>query len=71
MEETLTISKKENEDLKSEIADLQWQLSDALALIKHLQIEIQLLKNGRKSNTGSTPGSNDYTRSNVKNSRTK
>ena len=50
---------------------MKQQLSDALAMIKQLQIEIQLLKNGRKSNTSSTPSSHDYTRSNIKNSRVK
>lgn len=43
----------------------------ALSLIKELQVEIKLLKNGRKSNTSSTPSSHDYTRSNLKNSREK
>ena len=50
---------------------MKQQLSEALSLIKGLQIEIQLLKNGRKSNTSSTPSSHDYTRCNVKNSREK
>lgn len=50
---------------------MKQQLSEALSLIRELQIEIQLLKNGRKSNTSSTPSSHDYTRSNVKNSREK
>jgi len=50
---------------------LKQQLSEALFLIKDLQTEIQLLKNGRKSNTSSTPSSQDYTRSNIKNSREK
>ena len=50
---------------------MKQQLSEALSLIRELQIEIQLLKNGRKSNTSSTPSSQDYTRSNVNNSREK
>jgi transposase len=50
---------------------LKRQLSKALSLIKELQIEIQLLKNGRNSNTSSTPSSQDYTRSNKFNSRQK
>ena len=50
---------------------MKQQLSEALSLIRELQIEIRLLKNGRKSNTSSTPSSHDYTRSNVKNSREK
>jgi len=60
----ITIPKREYDQLRSD-------LSFALSLIKELQIEIQLLKNGRKSNTSSTPSSQDYTRSNVKNLREK
>lgn len=40
-------------------------------MIRDLQIEIQLLKNGRKSDTSSTPGSQDYGRSNKYNLREK
>ena len=40
-------------------------------MIKELQIEIQLLKNGRKSDKSSTPSSQDYGRSNKFNSREK
>lgn len=47
------------------------QLLEALSLIKDLQIEIQLLKNGRKSDTSSTPSSQDYGRSNKFNLREK
>jgi len=50
---------------------LREQLSKALLIIKDLQIEIELLKNGRKSGTSSTPSSQDYTRSNSFNSREK
>jgi len=46
-------------------------LSEALLLIERLRIEIELLKNGRKSDTSSTPSSQDYTRSNKFNSRKK
>ena len=53
IEETVTISKREYESLKQ-------QLSGALSLIKELQEEIRLLKNGRNSNTSSTPSSQDY-----------
>lgn len=60
----ITIPKREYDQLRSD-------LSLALSLIKELQLEIKLLKNGRKSNTSSTPSSQDYTRSNVKNSRIK
>ena len=54
------------------------QLSSAMSIIqslhseiKELRIEIELLKNGRKSDTSSTPSSQDYTRSNKFNSRKK
>ena len=40
-------------------------------MIRDLQIEIQLLKNGRKSDTSSTPSSQDYGRSNKYNLREK
>ncbi|RLD75208.1 MAG: IS66 family transposase [Bacteroidetes bacterium] len=40
-------------------------------MIRDLQIEIQFLKNGRKSDTSSTPSSQDYGRSNKYNSREK
>lgn len=40
-------------------------------MIQSLQIEIQLLKNGQKSDTSSTPSSRDYTRSNKYNLRKK
>ena len=55
---------------------MRQQLSEALSVIdelrsviKDLRIEIELLKNGRKSNTSSTPSSQDYGRSNKFNSR--
>jgi transposase len=60
----ITIPKKEYEQLKR-------QFSEALLLIKQLQIEIQLLKNGRRSDTSSTPSSQDYSRSNKNNLREK
>ena len=40
-------------------------------MIKDLQIEIQLLKNGRNSNTSSTPSSQDFGRANKHNLREK
>lgn len=40
-------------------------------LIEELRTEIKLLKSGRKSTTSSTPSSQDYTRSNIYNSREK
>jgi len=50
---------------------LRQRLWESLSLIKELRIEIQLLKNGRKSDTSSTPSSQDYSRSNKYNSREK
>lgn len=50
---------------------MKQQLSVALSMIRDLQIEIQFLKNGRKSDTSSTPGSQDYGRSNKYNLREK
>ena len=50
---------------------MKQQLREALILIKELQIEIKLLKNGRNSNTSSTPSSHDYGRSNKFNLREK
>jgi len=50
---------------------LKQQLREALFLIRELQIEIKLLKNGRNSNTSSTPSSHDYGRSNKFNLREK
>jgi len=50
---------------------LREQLSIAMSIIKELRIEIELLKNGRNSDTSSTPSSQDYGRSNKFNSRQK
>jgi len=50
---------------------LKQQLSELLSVINDLQIEIRLLKNGRNSNTSSTPSSHDYGRSNKFNLREK
>jgi transposase len=55
IEETVTISRSEYEGL--------------LALISELREEIRQLKNGRNSNTSHTPPSQDFGRSNLKNSR--
>jgi len=71
IEETITISRREYSNLKQENAELKQQLSDSLSMIRDLQIEIQLLKNGRKSDTSSTPSSQDYARSNKYNLREK
>jgi len=57
IEETITISKREYLELQR--------------TIKELREEILLLKSGRKSTTSSTPSSQDYTRSNIYNSRKK
>jgi transposase len=78
IEETVTISKREYDNLKRENSELKQALSEALSLIKELQIEvnnlrteIKLLKNGRNSRTSSTPSSHDYGRGNKFNSREK
>lgn len=60
--ETVTIPKAEYEALKQTILDLQAQ-------VKLLEEEIRLLKNGRNSNTSSTPPSQDIGRINIKNLR--
>ncbi len=60
----VTISKKEYDELKH-------SLQKALALIDVLQAEIQFLKNGRNSNTSSTPSSQDFSMSNRQNLRQK
>ena len=55
---------------------MQKQLSDAFSVIeelrstvKDLRTEVKMLKNGRKSDTSSTPSSQDFGRSNRHNSR--
>ena len=60
--ETITISLAEYTALKTQIVELQEQN-------KSLQEQLRLLKNGRKSNTSSTPPSQDIGRSNKKNLR--
>lgn len=69
IEKTINISRKEYDNLKKENAELKQQLSEALSMIRDLQIEIQFLKNGRKSDTSSTPSSQDYGRGNKHNLR--
>ena len=71
IEDTITISRKEYDNLKQENAGLKKQLSEVLSIVRDLQIEIQFLKNGRKSDTSSTPSSQDYCRSNKYNLREK
>ena len=71
IEKTITISRREYDALKQENKELREQLSEAFLLINELRIEIELLKNGRNSNTSSTPSSQDYGRSNKFNSRQK
>jgi transposase len=68
--ETVTIPKAEYEALKQTILDLQAQvkaLQEEIKLLreenKSLREENHLLKNGRKSNTSSTPPSHDFGRS--------
>lgn len=74
--ETITIPKAEYEALKQTILDQQAMMVELRATIVELQARIKsleednhLLKNGRKSNTSSTPPSHDIGRSNKKNSR--
>jgi radical SAM protein with 4Fe4S-binding SPASM domain len=58
VEETITIRRSEYEQLLSVIAELRES-------VRQLQEEIELLKNGRNSKTGSTALSHDISRSNV------
>lgn len=58
MEEMLTISRREYEQMKAEIAELR-------TLVQRLMEEIDLLKNGRNSKTSSTSPSHDIGRSNA------
>lgn len=60
----ITIPKREYEELRTNLAL-------ALSLIEELQTEIRLLKNGRKSDTSSTPSSQDYGRTKKNNLREK
>jgi len=67
IETTITILKKEYDNLKQENTELKNRLSETLSVISELQMvvedlqtEIRLLKNGRNSNTSSTPSSQDY-----------
>jgi len=64
--------------LLRENTELKKALKESVAIIEQLQkeilglrTEIQFLKNGRNSSTSSTPGSQDYGRSNQYNSRKK
>jgi transposase len=72
----ITISKNEFNGLLSIIEELRAEIKSLkaeLALVKEenqqLKEEIRLLKNGKKSNTSHTPPSQDFGRSNQKNSR--
>ena len=67
MEETVTISRLEYEQLKAQSA----ALTELQALVEQLRAEIALLKNGRNSKTSSTPPSQDIARSNTVNLRVK
>lgn len=62
IEPTVTIHLSEYNSLKQAVIDLQ-------QLVETLQKEILLLKNGRKSDTSSTPPSQDISRSNQKSLR--
>lgn len=57
--------------MKTQVLELQEQLLSLQEQIVSLQEQIRLLKNGRNSNTSSTPPSQDIGRSNKKNSREK
>lgn len=65
----ILIPKAEYEALKQTILDLQATIIVLQAQVKALQEENLLLKNGRKSNTSSTPPSQDFGRSNKKSLR--
>lgn len=67
--ETITISLAEYTALKQQILALQEQNKKLQEQILLLQEQIQLLKNGRNSNTSSTPSSHDINRSNQKSLR--
>jgi transposase len=62
--ETITIPKAEYEAMKQRIIDLE-------QMVLSLSDQLKLLKNGRKSNTSSTPPSQDLQRSNSKSLREK
>jgi transposase len=64
MEEMISIPRSEYEQMKKQIASLS-------ALVKRLQEELSLLKNGRSSRTSSTPPSHDTGRSNENSLRSK
>jgi cell division protein FtsB len=61
MEDTVTVSRAEYEQLKAQSA----ALAELQALAGRLRAEIALLKNGHSSKTGSTPPSQDIARSNT------
>ena len=67
--ETITIPLVEYQSLKEECNALKILVAELQEQIRSLQEQIQLLKNGRNSNTSSTPPSQDIGRSNKKNSR--
>ncbi|MDR1372406.1 MAG: DUF6444 domain-containing protein, partial [Dysgonamonadaceae bacterium] len=64
MEELITLSRSEYDQLKAQAAELK-------ALVDRLTAEIALLKNGHNSKTSSTPPSQDIARSNTMNLRVK
>ena len=69
MEEFITISRKEYDDLKRENAELRAEIADLRVLVGQLKDTIALLKGGKNSNTSSTAPSHDIGRSNSKSLR--
>lgn len=74
IEPTTTILTSEFNKIQEELADLRLQvlqIPKLIKLIESLREEIRLLRNGKKSDTSSTPPSHDFGRSNSKSLRIK
>jgi transposase len=71
MEDKITISRREYEQMQSQIAAQARELTELKMLVARLMDEIALLKNSHKSTTSSTPPSQDLSRSNSVNLRAK